>query len=404
MIKRITVFFVAMATFGHVTADELFDIYKARVSPIIQNNCANCHVSGGSAGGTRLVYKTSDSLNDQQQNFDLLVGFIRSGSGAYLLSKGSGNGHGGGNRLSNQDNYSALSDFVDQVEAQAADSDGDGLASEEDNCPNVSNADQADLDQDASGDVCDADIDGDGLTNDDELAAGTDPRLADSDGDGVLDDQDLFPVDASESSDRDADGIGDNADAFPDDSREAKDADNDGVGDNADQFDDDPSESIDTDGDGQGDNADLDDDGDGWPDADERTDETNPLSNFSCRSGCYGFDIDQNGVVDALTDGLLMLRYLFGFEGNALVTGALANTGASWGAEQIVLYLSSAGLDLDIDGNQKSEALSDGLLFLRYAFGFRGDALVNGALGSNPSRKDSREIEAYIESRLYSEQ
>jgi DNA-binding beta-propeller fold protein YncE len=35
------------------------------------------------------------------------------------------------------------------------------------------------------------------------------------------------------------------------------------------------------------------------------------------------YDIDGNGELDALTDGLLLLRYLFGFSGAALVTGAV---------------------------------------------------------------------------------
>ena len=35
-------------------------------------------------------------------------------------------------------------------------------------------------------------------------------------------------------------------------------------------------------------------------------------------------DIDNNGQVDALTDGLLLLRYLFGLVGDTLIDGAVA--------------------------------------------------------------------------------
>ena len=35
-------------------------------------------------------------------------------------------------------------------------------------------------------------------------------------------------------------------------------------------------------------------------------------------------DIDGNGEVDELTDGLLILRFLFGPEGNALTNGVVA--------------------------------------------------------------------------------
>ena len=65
-----------------------------------------------------------------------------------------------------------------------------------DNCPLVANADQADLDGDTEGDVCDSDADGDGLANAVETGTGiyidlndtgSDPLDPDSDDDGVND-------------------------------------------------------------------------------------------------------------------------------------------------------------------------------------------------------------------------
>jgi hypothetical protein len=35
-------------------------------------------------------------------------------------------------------------------------------------------------------------------------------------------------------------------------------------------------------------------------------------------------DVDGNGQIDALTDGLLILRYLFGLEGDTLIAGVVA--------------------------------------------------------------------------------
>lgn len=67
------------------------------------------------------------------------------------------------------------------------DADGDGYNHDTDNCPLVSNPDQADLDGDGIGDVCDPDIDGDGLTNEQEVILGTDPYNPDTDGDGLTD-------------------------------------------------------------------------------------------------------------------------------------------------------------------------------------------------------------------------
>ncbi len=51
----------------------------------------------------------------------------------------------------------------------------------------------------------------------------------------------------------------------------------------------------------------------------------------------------------------------------------------------------------DIDGNGQSEALSDGLLLLRYLFGFNGTSLTNGAVGTNASRSSATQIIDYIE-------
>lgn len=48
---------------------------------------------------------------------------------------------------------------------RAADSDGDGVPDCNDNCPTTFNPDQADLDHDGLGDLCDPDRDGDGIAN-----------------------------------------------------------------------------------------------------------------------------------------------------------------------------------------------------------------------------------------------
>jgi hypothetical protein len=50
------------------------------------------------------------------------------------------------------------------------------LCSGSDNCPSTPNEDQADLDGDGKGDVCDSDMDGDAFSNSDEEYYGSDPR------------------------------------------------------------------------------------------------------------------------------------------------------------------------------------------------------------------------------------
>ena len=51
-------------------------------------------------------------------------------------------------------------------ENTCADHDGDGVDDDVDNCPLIPNQEQADLDGDGLGDVCDPDVDGDGALND----------------------------------------------------------------------------------------------------------------------------------------------------------------------------------------------------------------------------------------------
>ena len=51
---------------------------------------------------------------------------------------------------------------------------------------------------------------------------------------------------------------------------------------------------------------------------------------------------------------------------------------------------------LDIDGNGTADALTDGLLVIRYLFGLRGAALIQGAVGAGAQRTTATEIEAYL--------
>ena len=244
------------------------------------------------------------------------------------------------------------------------DTDDDGLLDFEDNCPTHPNPDQIDTDLDDIGDVCDSDDDNDGVLDADDSSP-LDPTN-DSDGDGVANNSDAFPLDSTETTDTDGDGVGDNADAFPSDPTETVDTDGDGVGNNMDGDDDndgvidaedaspldptndsdgdglannadafplDNTETTDTDGDGVGNNADVDDDGDGVVD----TDDPYPLD--STRQFQKLLDVDGNDKVDALTDGLLILRYSFGLTGDSLIGGVVASDATRTTAEEIEAYL-----------------------------------------------------------------
>jgi hypothetical protein len=108
-------------------------------------------------------------------------------------------------------------------------------------------------------------------------------------------------------------------------------------------------------------------------------------------------DIDQNGALSPLTDGLLFLRHRFGFTGESLVIGSLAPNCMRCESAAISAYLAADLSAFDIDGDTAIEPLTDGLLVLRYLFGFTGTALTNGAVDTmNCVRCDAAAIVPYI--------
>ena len=293
------------------------------------------------------------------------------------------------------------------------DDDNDEVADVSDAFPLDAN-ESIDTDADGTGNNADTDDDGDGVSDGSDVFPldATETLDTDSDGtgnnadtdddnDGVADIDDLFPLDVTESRDSDGDGVGDNSDAFPNDVKESFDSDTDGVGDNSDNcINVKNSDQTNTDGDLFGDECDLDDDNDGFTDAREAQDGTNPLSRFSCRSGCFSFDVDENLEAQPLTDGLLVIRHLFGFSGESLTSGAVDTSAERGTSELISGYLMDAESELDIDGDGASEPLTDGLLLIRYLFGFSGDSLISGAIGSGAERDTAEEVEAYIKERV----
>ena len=254
------------------------------------------------------------------------------------------------------------------------DDDNDGVEDSADNCPFIYNTDQNNNDDDLLGNACDIDDDNDGFEDTFEIQNGFDPLFAnldidndgianeldiDNDNDGVVNEIDVFPLDSSEQLDHDSDGIGNNADA---------DDDNDNVMDVLDFFPLDAFESADTDGDGVGDNADffpnsaeysLDSDLDQMPDAWERKYGLNPTD-------------ASDAFLDQDNDGLTALE--------------------EYEAGTIPLMI------LDIDANGSFDALTDGLILLRYSFGLRGQALISDVIPEDANRTQAADIEAYIDS------
>lgn len=100
---------------------------------------------------------------------------------------------------------------------------------------------------------------------------------------------------------------------------------------------------------------------------------------------------------DALTDGLLILRYLFGLSGPGLTSGATGVTASRGDPAAVKTWLDTNRLSLDVDGNGTADALTDGLLIIRYLFGLRGNALIANAVDPLGIRKSATDIENYIE-------
>lgn len=118
---------------------------------------------------------------------------------------------------------------------------------------------------------------------------------------------------------------------------------------------------------------------------------------FSLSGTALTLDIDGNASYDALTDGLLVIRYLFGLSGASLINGAVGPLATRTTAAQIGDYLTAIRPALDIDGNGQADALTDGLLIIRYLFGLRSASLITGAVGPGATRNTAATIEPQIQ-------
>jgi len=230
----------------------------------------------------------------------------------------------------------------------------------------------------------------------DEDYGGVAPQiLIDPDGDGFTSQGgiDVFPLDTSEWLDTDLDGIGNNADS---------DDDNDGVTDNSDVYPLNNLYSADSDGDGMP-NAweakyGLDPNDASDASSDQDNDGVSAYEEFIAGTIPSGsLDLDGNGQYDALTDGLLLLRGMFGLSEGALISGAVASDAIYTSSSEIVSRIDMLGDLVDIDGNDRVDALTDGLIILRYLFGLRGDVLINGVIASDATITSADGVGAKME-------
>jgi hypothetical protein len=111
----------------------------------------------------------------------------------------------------------------------------------------------------------------------------------------------------------------------------------------------------------------------------------------------FPLDIDFNNAFGPNTDGLLVIRYLFGLTGTSLTNGALGAGATVTDPAAILTWLTNHRAQFDVDGNGQTDAMTDGVLIIRYLLNLRGAALTTGALGAGATR-DAGQIATYIQS------
>ena len=105
-------------------------------------------------------------------------------------------------------------------------------------------------------------------------------------------------------------------------------------------------------------------------------------------------DLDGDGNADALTDGLMLIRAMFGLTGSAVTNNATAPTAPRQTWAQIQPYIHFAALDIDGDGN--ADALTDGLMLIRAMFGLTGTSVTNNAVTPGAPRDDWTKVRGYL--------
>lgn len=121
----------------------------------------------------------------------------------------------------------------------------------------------------------------------------------------------------------------------------------------------------------------------------------------------FNLDVDGNGTARPMTDGFLIMRYLFGYEDDPangtydLTKDKLAEAVRT--AAEIGAFLESGYSSdiMDIDGNNEQDPMTDGFLIMRYLFGYEDDPangtydLTKDKIGTGATRT-AAEIATYL--------
>lgn len=97
------------------------EYYEANVEPVIQSRCIICHIDGGVATATPLIYAPSDVSDGVDLNYELIGAYVAEEEtrAQTLLDKARGVNHGGGPQLSSDsEEFQFLSTFLDMLGAE----------------------------------------------------------------------------------------------------------------------------------------------------------------------------------------------------------------------------------------------------------------------------------------------
>jgi uncharacterized delta-60 repeat protein len=115
------------------------------------------------------------------------------------------------------------------------------------------------------------------------------------------------------------------------------------------------------------------------------------------------FDLDNDYVESAVTDGTIYLRHLFGFAGESIVANAVSHYGTRTRSDEITAYLSQihpafpACTSAIVGLPTGASATVDGLVLLRALLGLTGEAVMSGmTLPAGTLRATWDEVKNYL--------
>jgi hypothetical protein len=121
--------------------------------------------------------------------------------------------------------------------------------------------------------------------------------------------------------------------------------------------------------------------------------QSNDVLPFGVSSNSCNLDVDGDGARLAMTDGMLILRRMLGMSGPALTAGA-THACVPRTASGIAAAINLTTYDVDGDGFTKLE--TDGMLLLRAMLGFTGEALIANAISPTATRKTATNVENWF--------